>query len=132
MKCFQVLKRDGGCEQAEFSKHNISVHLSGTHVRAAILFILEHNILFFCYIFNFLLSVLTPYATMADVMLILCRIAEVVGITENIKESASNCQSIIKKIKFQLSYKYRVNVSRTYLINIQGNQYEDKPGSKDE
>lgn len=65
-------------------------------------------------------------------MLILCRVAEVVGITENLKKSATNCQSVIKKIKSRLSYKYRVNVSKTYLINIQGNQYEDKPGSKDE
>lgn len=129
MKCFHLLKRNGGCEQAEFSKNNISVHLSGTHVRAA-----RKNILFvfFCYIFNFLLSVLTPYTTMAHVILTLCRTAEVVGIAENLKKSATNCQSIIKEIKSRLSYKCRVNVSNIYLINSQGNQYEDKPGSKDE
>lgn len=85
---------------------------------------------FFCYIFNFLLSVLTPYTTMAHVILTLCRTAEVIGIAENLKKSATNCQSIIKKIKSRLSYKCRVNVSNIYLINSQGNQYEDKPGSK--
>ena len=129
MKCFQLLKKNGGCEQVEFSKNNISVHLSGTHVREA-----RNTIfyLFFCYIFNFLLSVLTPYATMAHVILTLCKNAEVVRIAENLKKSATNCQSIIKKIKSWLSYKYRVNVSKIYLINIQGNQYENKPGSNDE
>ena len=126
MKCFHLLKRNGGCEPAEFSKNNISVHLSGTHVRAA-----RKNIFFFCYIFNFLF-VLTPYTTTAHVILTLCRTAEVVGIAENLKKSATNCQSIIKKIKSRLSYKYTVNVSNIYLINSQGNQYEDKPGSKDE
>ena len=69
---------------------------------------------------------------MAHVILTLCKNAEVVRIAENLKKSATNCQSIIKKIKSWLSYKYRVNVSKIYLINIQGNQYENKPGSNDE
>ena len=69
---------------------------------------------------------------MAHVILTLCKNAEVVRIAENLKKSATNCQSIIRKIKSWLSYKYRVNVSKIYLINIQGNQYENKPGSNDE
>ena len=101
MKCFQLLKKNGGCEQVEFSKNNISVHLSGTHVREA-----RNTIfyLFFCYIFNFLLSVLTPYATMAHVILTLCKNAEVVRIAENLKKSATNYFSSIHHLNQAYSH----------------------------